>query len=198
MINRKIPIYKLFLRFENAKYSSLETRRLFIPFFLLGILEQLVINIIASRNSKIPMFSAVEEDSTENISFGSHDKYDNTEVLKMVKETNYKTTGFIEHILINEVNPSEDFCKECEIFFIKQFKDICSLFQSPTLPFNIWDIIMKSQNRNINELPSQFKKSLKYGLLVSFNIEACQLDCFKRSSEVIENFQIKLEEYYVY
>ena len=198
IINRRFPIYKLFLKFQSAKYSSSKTRRLFIPFFLLGILEQLVMNIIRSGiTNNIHIFFTIQEVSTENLSADWSYKHHNTKLLEQVKEANNKTINFIKYILKNEVNPSDDFCEECEIFFIKRFKDIHSLFHSPTSSFTIWDMIMESSNISINEIPNRLKNSLKPGLFVSFNVKEEQLRCFEESIEKIEVLQKKLDEYYV-
>ena len=119
----------------------------------------------------------------------------NIKLLELSKESIDKTTGFIRHILNHEILPSNLFCEKCEMFFIKHFNEINSIFKSPVLPFYaMQEISMKL--RNTNRIPNQFKKSLKSGVFFLFDVKEDQLNNFEQSIKTIEDLQIELEEYY--
>ena len=193
MTHRECSIRKSFLKFQVAKFTSPKTRRLFIPFFLLGILEQLLVDIINSgiSNNKPIFFITGEKFSC----LDDYKIYDNGKLLKLARKTGRKTIGFIKFILTHEVIPSDSFCEKCEKFFVKQFKGIYTLFQSP-LPQLFARQIMNSKPLAIDKVQYMFKNPLEPDILFIFGIKEEQLGCFEQSIKTIEDLQIELEEYH--
>jgi hypothetical protein len=188
---KKYPIRILLnKRFLFNSDIELPVKRMLSPFFLIGILEQLLINFIRSgiRNNK-SIFSIMNK----NMFDFSRKPYDTKILLDKVVMANTKTISFINHVLDSNIKPDDNFCIECEKLFVEFVNNISSLFQL-LLPIlldfrNIYYKPLKEMETEINDL---FKPGKQY----SFGIRIEQVEYFDTFINKIEEIQIGLEQYY--
>ena len=198
-LNKRNKICKLFEDFQYVVPANLESRRLLVPFFMMGMLEQLIINLIISgikNNRPVFRIRIREENFTDWFNSCFQPKTcDDQILLGKLKNTHAKTRDFIKHALDNKIMPSNDFCVKCEVFFVRFFKNTFSLFQTDvSINTKLQDIF--ANHSNINEMEKRLKESLIPGFFFSFDVRKEQLGYLEEYVDKIEEIQIELGRYY--
>jgi hypothetical protein len=193
--NNKINIL-LNERFLNNNAIELPVKRILSPFFLMGILEQLLINFIISgiRNRKA-IFYIIKGNISDYFQFFK-DTFDTKELLIKVREANTKIISFISHVLRTGLKPDDDICIKCEILLVEFVNSISSLFQLLLPTFGDLNKIFKMSSDD-KDMENNINKLFNPGMYYSFGIKYEQLAYFDTFMEKLEEMRIELDRYYI-
>ena len=189
MIHKNDGIHKLFRYFSNKQDSSLGYKRLICSLFMVGILEQLMINLIQlGIKSRKPIFHFIENDTFGYL--GSYNKWekDNSQVLEKVKEAHEKTLRVIRFMLKNTIMPDDAICEKFEITCVNFFGDVSSLLKSGSPN-------VKMASSSIKEMEDYFSRPIKTEMYITFSITSEKLNFLEEYIVAIEEAQIGLKPF---
>jgi len=194
MIRENAKVSSLFSKFVDLSINDLKTKRMLCPFFMIGILVELLhMFIVAGIKSKKSIFKIIKGNIFDIFSSGTED---NKIILEKVRNTRDKTFNLIEHLLDHEINPNDEICIKSEILFLKFLENVFNLFSLAFPSFKqIKNIIINTDE--IKNIEKKIKELATPGINISFIVKQEQLGYLDECTNQIEEIQNELDEYYV-
>jgi len=194
MIRENAKVSSLFSKFLSSSINDLKTKRMLCPFFMIGILVELLhMFIVAGNKSGKSIFKIIRGYIFDYFSSGT---FDNKIILEKVRNTRDKTFYLIEHLLDHEINPNNEICIKSEILFVKLLENIFNLF-SISLPSFMQLKNVINNTDEIKNIEKKIKVLVTPGINLSFGVKQEQLEYLDECTNQIEEIQYELDEYYI-